>query len=257
MILLAGVCVQLGMWQFERLDERTDENAIVKEHLDKEPVPIDDVIGPEDDEVPVDNEWTPVTVSGTYDPEHQVVEKYQTRDSGPGVEIVTPLVTDAGTAVLVNRGWMESENNTASVDEIPAPEDGQVTVTGWLRVDSGADAGAVEPSDGQVRAVSSEGIETALPYDAFPGYVNVTAQELAPASPLEPEPRPDLGQGPHFFYGLQWFFFATLAVFGWFYFAWTEARPRSARRNNRNESTPTTQANTAPSATDDERLTAP
>ena len=35
---------------------------------------------------------------------------------------------------------------------------------------------------------------------------------------------PDLGNGPHFFYGLQWWFFGVLAVFGFFYLAYDERK---------------------------------
>ncbi|MGH3358226.1 MAG: SURF1 family cytochrome oxidase biogenesis protein [Nocardioidaceae bacterium] len=237
-IVLAGVCVRLGNWQFDRHAERKDENAIVREHLGGKPVAIDDVVAPDADAVPTESEWTTVTATGTYDTEHQVIEKYQTRDS-PGVEIVTPLVTESGTAVLVNRGWMDSPNTTATIENVPPPTDGTVTVTGWIRVDSGAEASAVEPVDGQVRAISSAGIETALPYDAYPGFVNLNQQQPAATGGLDPEPVPDLGQGPHFFYALQWYFFAGLAVFGWFYFAWTEAHPRSRRQGPSDAPPPT------------------
>ena len=228
-IVLSTVCIRLGNWQFDRHHERKDESAIIAAHLDEKPTPIDQVIDADGDAVSEDIEWTPVTVTGTYDTEHQVVEKYQTTDKGPGVDIVTPLVTESGHAVLVDRGWMESPNSSATLDDIPEPASGTVTVTGWLRVDSGADASAVEPTDGQVRAVSSAGIETALPYDAYPGYLNRTDQSPAADEALDPEPRPDMGQGPHFFYAIQWYFFAGLAIFGWFYFAWTEAHPRKRR----------------------------
>ena len=228
-VVLAAVCFRLGNWQLDRHHERKDENAQISAHLGQDPVPIDEVLDADGDSVSSDLEWTPVTVTGQYDAEHQVVEKYQTTDAGPGVDVVTPLVTESGTAVLIDRGWMESPNNSATLDDIPEPESGTVTVTGWLRVDSGAEAKAVEPVDGQVRAVSSDGIETALPYDAYPGYLNRTEQTPATDDGLDAEPRPDLGQGPHFFYAIQWYFFATLAVFGWFYFAWTEAHPRKRR----------------------------
>lgn len=229
MIVLAGVCVRLGNWQFDRLHERQDENALVSKHIDRDPVPIDDVVQPDADSVPADSEWTPVTATGHYDGERQVVEKYMTRDGVPGVEVITPLVTSSGTAVLVNRGWMEEADSTATVDELPPAPTGKVTLSGWIRVDSGADDRAIEPSDGQVRAISSEGIETALPYGAYPGYVNRLSQQPPADDRLDPEPTPDLGQGPHFFYAMQWYFFAILAVFGWFYFAWTEAHPKRRR----------------------------
>ena len=40
---------------------------------------------------------------------------------------------------------------------------------------------------------------------------------------------PDLGNGPHFFYGLQWWFFGLLAVFGFFYLAYDEWTRRGAQ----------------------------
>ncbi|UYM04968.1 SURF1 family cytochrome oxidase biogenesis protein [Solicola gregarius] len=246
-ILLAGVCVRLGNWQHDRHEQRKADNEIISAHLDESPRPIDDVLGSDDDSVPDDIEWTPVTVTGTYDTEREVVEKYQTRDEGPGVDVVTPLVTDSGIAVIVDRGWMSSPNNSAEVD-IPAPPSGKVTVTGWLRVDSAAEASAVEPTDGQVRAVSSTGMEAALPYDAYPGFVNRTDQDPAGDDGLEPEPRPDLGQGPHFFYAMQWYFFAGLAVFGWFYFAWSEAHPRTRRANRETPAEPATDRDGADAA---------
>ena len=60
------------------------------------------------------DEWRRVTVHGTWDDQHTVVLKYQTRDAGAGVEVVTPLVTASGDAVLVDRGWMATENSGAS-----------------------------------------------------------------------------------------------------------------------------------------------
>ena len=41
---------------------------------------------------------------------------------------------------------------------------------------------------------------------------------------------PDLGEGPHFFYGLQWWFFGLLAVFGFCYLAYDEWRGGAGRR---------------------------
>ena len=113
---------------------------------------------------------------------------------------------------------------------MPAPPAGQVTVTGWLRQDSGADDHAVEPLDGQVRAISSTGMATSVPYDLVSGYLNLRSQDPPAAEPLQLEPRPELGQGPHFFYALQWWFFGGLAVFGWFWFAWTELKERRTGR---------------------------
>ena len=52
---------------------------------------------------------------------------------------------------------------------------------------------------------------------------------------------PDLGNGPHFFYGLQWWFFGLLAVFGFFYLAYDEwSGGASNRRQNVRSMPPST-----------------
>ena len=43
---------------------------------------------------------------------------------------------------------------------------------------------------------------------------------------LAPVELPELDNGPHFFYGLQWWFFGVLALFGFGYLAWDERRKR-------------------------------
>jgi cytochrome oxidase assembly protein ShyY1 len=149
-----------------------------------------------------------------------------TRDGAPGVDVVTPLVLPDGTAVLVDRGWMPTDNTGARPDSIAAPPSGAVTVTGWLRPNNGAGRDAVRPNDGQVRAISSAGLSSFVGRELRDGFLNLRSQSPKAAGSLQLEPKPDLGQGPHFFYALQWWFFALLAVSGYVYFAVVEQRER-------------------------------
>ena len=152
-VLLAWLAVQLGQWQFHRLDERQQSNRIVATNLDRPPAPVDEVLSTR--RAPSDqDEWRRVTVHGTWDDQHTIVLKYQTRDQGAGVDVVTPLVTDDGAAVLVDRGWMPTENSGASRPELPEVTPGQVTVTGWVRRDATGSATKVS-DDLSTRAVSS------------------------------------------------------------------------------------------------------
>ncbi|MEV7396296.1 SURF1 family protein [Aeromicrobium sp. NPDC092404] len=223
-LVLAAVCTRLGFWQFHRLEHRLDQNTIVRAHLEQDPVELSQALRP-GDSVDDDSEFTQVQATGTYDVEHEVTVKFTTRDGAPGVDVVTPFVLSSGEAVLVDRGWQESRNTVARPD-VPAPPAGEVTITGWLRKDSGAQGEAVRPIDGQIRAISSKGFARSVPYDLLEGYLNLRSEDPAPAEKLAAEPRPDLGQGPHFFYALQWWFFALLAVVGYFWFARSEAKER-------------------------------
>ncbi len=223
--VLAGACIRLGDWQFDRLEERRAENRVIARHLAADPVPLTQVVR-RGGAVERADEWTRVRATGVYDVEHEIAVKFTTRDGAPGVDVVTPLVTSDGSAVLVNRGWMQTQNTTERPTDVPAPPPGAVTVTGWLRPDSDADVEAVRPVDGQVRAISSVGLAEAIPHPLVPGYVNLRSQQPPAAEPLQLEPMPDLGQGPHFFYGLQWWFFGGLALLGFVWFARVERRER-------------------------------
>jgi cytochrome oxidase assembly protein ShyY1 len=227
--LLAWLAVQLGQWQFHRLDDRKQDNRIVATNLDRPPAPVDTVLSTETAPSEQD-EWRRVTVHGRWDDEHTVVLKYQTRDQGAGVDVVTPLVTADGAAVLVDRGWMPTKNTGGSRPELPAVTPGKVTVTGWVRRD--ATGGATTVSDDlSTRAISSTSVAEVTPYPLYRGFVDLAEESPEPATELEPTELPDdTSNGPHFFYGLQWWFFGALAVFGFCYLAWDEARQRRQRR---------------------------
>lgn len=223
-IVLATVCTRLGFWQFHRLEQRLDQNKVITAHLKAAPVDLAQALKP-GAEVDDKSEFTRVRATGTYDLENQVTVKFTTRDGAPGVDVVTPFRLSSGQAVLVDRGWQESENTVAR-PAVPDPPAGEVTITGWLRQNNGADGDAIRPIKGQIRAISSVGFAKSVPYELLGGYLNLRSEDPAPATKLAAEPVPERGQGPHFFYALQWWFFALLAVVGYVWFARAEAKER-------------------------------
>ena len=229
--LLVALAWRLGVWQFDRLSEREDTNAVVARNVDADPVPADQVLAV-GEPVADDERWRRVTATGEYDESNTVVIRYRTREGRPGADIVVPLLTQDGPALLVDRGWLPTANRGAGVDDVPAPPGGEVTVTGWVRADDTGDATTV--TDGGARSISSVAISEALGLEVYGGFVDLESESPPPARPLDPAPLPDLGEGPHFFYGLQWWFFAALAVFGFCYLLydeWRGPRPRRGRRD--------------------------
>jgi len=226
--LLAWGATLLGQWQFHRLDDRRAENRLVKQNLAQPPVPIDELLAVAKAPDP-DHEGRKVIVHGTWDDRHTIVLKYQTRDGGAGVDVVTPLVTAAGPAVLVDRGWMATENSGATRPKLPTSPAGEVTVIGWIRKDAGGRASEV--NDLATRAISSTAAGKVLGYPLYGGFLDAETESPAPAKALGATELPDdNSEGPHFFYGLQWWFFGFLAVFGFGYLAydeWQQARRRA------------------------------
>jgi cytochrome oxidase assembly protein ShyY1 len=231
-VVLALACVRLGEWQFHRLHDREQRNGWSRANLAADPVPVEDVLAV-DAEVPPDKEWLRVRATGRYDEAATVVVRYQTRDGQSGIDLVTPLVTDAGTAVLVDRGWTATGNTGSLPTDLPAPPTGTVTVLGLVRAD--ATGRGIDVEGGSTRAISSRTIGPTLDYPVYAGFVDARTEDPAPSTDVIRPELPDLGEGPHLFYGIQWWFFAALAVFGFGYLAWDERRngARGERTNRR------------------------
>jgi cytochrome oxidase assembly protein ShyY1 len=226
--LLAVLAWRLGVWQFHRLEDRKATNAIVETNVAAARVPVGDVLRV-GDPVSASEEWKRVTATGRYDPTDTVVVRYRTRDGQAGADVVVPLRTEQGPVLLVDRGWIAAENGAAALSDVPPPPSGQVTVTGWVRVDDSGDSTHV--SDHSVRSISSSAIGDALGLEVYGGFIELDTETPAPQDALAKAELPDLSNGPHFFYGLQWWFFGLLAIFGFFYLLYDEWRgPRAPRR---------------------------
>lgn len=211
---LAALCVRLGFWQWHRMEHKKHLQAVIEKHLGGEAVPIDSLVRP-GHPITEDEEWTRVTATGRFDARREVTVKFTTRNGNAGADVVTPLVRADGSAVLVNRGWLATPNTNARPHDIPAPPSGRVSIEGWLRPDNQAGTNAVVPVDGQVRAIASHGLRDYVGRDLLPGFVNLQKPK---ASGLAPEPPPHVSHALNFFYALQWWFFAGLALIGPFWF---------------------------------------
>ncbi len=220
-VVLALGCVRLGEWQFQRLHDREQRNEWTRTNLAAAPAPVQDVMSVSRP-LPPQREWQRVRAVGRYDAAATVVVRYQTRDGRSGVDLVTPLVTSDGTAVLVDRGWVPSDNTGAAPSDLPVPPSGRVEVIGFARADGVGRSTEVE--DGSTRAISSREIGATLDEPVLGGFVDAEKETPPPADELVRAELPDLGNGPHFFYGLQWWFFAALAIGGFGYLVVDEFR---------------------------------
>jgi cytochrome oxidase assembly protein ShyY1 len=226
--LLAWVAWLLGEWQFHRLEDRKELNAIVARNTSAPTAPVSDVLEP-DRPVPASQQWRVVTATGTYATDDTVIVRYRTREGASGSDVVVPLVTPQGPALLVDRGWLATDNSGAEPVDVPAPPSGEVTVTGWVRVDATGDSTVVSAGSTDTlstRAISSDRIGQAIDREVYDGFIDLKSEDPAPRTPLEPAELPELDNGPHFFYGLQWWFFGVLAIAGFGYLAFDEWRGR-------------------------------
>jgi cytochrome oxidase assembly protein ShyY1 len=225
-VLCAWAAWLLGQWQFHRLADRKAENAVIERNERAPVAPVDDVMTTRP--VSDSQQYRRVQATGSYDTDNTVIVRYRTRDGASGVDVVVPLTTSSGDTLLVDRGWLATDNRGLDSADAPPPPLGTVTVVGRVRVD--ATGGSTTVVDHSTRAINSEAIGRAIDAPVYGGFVDLVSEDPAPAKKLEPAELPDLGNGPHFFYGLQWWFFGLLAIGGFIYLAIDEWRMSTGRK---------------------------
>ena len=207
---LVALMVNLGFWQLRRLDERKTLNAQITEHIATPVTDFRAVVTPNVDASSA--EWRLVRLTGTYDSEDMVLIVNRSQNGAAGRDIVMPLVLPDGHKVLVNRGFIP-----LTVDVPPTPA-GDVTVIGHVRPSQKRSAlGAIDPSDGQLtemQRIDIPRIDQQTPGTLEPMYVQLV-ESTPPEDVLSVVPLPELTNGPHLSYAFQWFFFSTVALFGW------------------------------------------
>jgi surfeit locus 1 family protein len=199
-LLVAAVCVRLGIWQLDRLAERRARNAEIRSALAEPPQVLTDA--------PADLAYRRVSATGTYDVARTLVLYGRPLDGAPGVHVLTPLRLSDGSAVLVDRGWVPSRGETEGV-ALPAPPAGRVQVEGVL-LPPEAD-GTLEGRT--VDRVDLVAIGSRLPYRLGDAYLLLREQRPSVEPPV-PAPPPELTDGPHLSYAFQWFAFAAIALVG-------------------------------------------
>lgn len=217
-LTLVVVMVNLGFWQLRRLDEKKDRNRRITSRSAQPARPISRVLTPRnsfDDAGPV--EFRPVTVTGHFRAAQELLVRSRSLADAPGSWVLTPLVMADGTAVVVNRGWISNEGR---FDAVPAPyraPSGEVTVTGLIRLtEVRGSFGPRDPLSGRLTNLARADIgrlQRQVPERLVPAWVQLQREAPEPTTRVPRVlPRPELTEGPHLSYAIQWFTFSLMAL---------------------------------------------
>ena len=229
-VFAAACYALLAPWQFSRNAEQQAQNSALTSSFTSKPVPLDQLV-PAGAEPSGNAVWRLVTMTGTYQPAGEAMARLRTVQGEPAFEIVTPFKLTDGRTVLVDRGH-ESPQAGRSVPEYLAPPTGQVTITARAQHDEPADKRPTFLDTGkrQLYSINAGTVAAATGVRLDPGYYQLDANQpgvvKGGAIPL-----PQLDDGPYFSYAIQWLIFGSMALFGWGYFSWREARPGGALDN--------------------------
>ncbi len=231
-IMLVVLMVNLSFWQFRRLDERQHFNDQVGTRTTQPVVPFSEVV-PAAATQPDAVEWRTVTASGTYLADAQVIVINRSQAGAAGYAVITPLQMGDGRLLLVNRGFM------VETQSVPAPPSGTVDVTGRIRRSERRVFGQTsDPSGGvltELQRIDIDRLAQQMPSPTAQVYLDLLSSTPSQGNAPAPVPKPDLSDGPHLSYAVQWLIFSMLAIVGWML-----AVRRSAQQYQRHRRAPST-----------------
>lgn len=226
-ILFAGFTA-LGVWQVQRLFWKLDLIEQVETRVGAAPVVAP---APSTPVTAADDQYRHVRVIGTFDHSKEVLSMAVT-EMGPGFWVLTPLMTDQGFSVLINRGFVAPEFS----DPATRP-DGQVegvqTVAGLLRI-SEPEGGFMRSNDPVAdkwysRDVAAMAKARQLDGTVAPYFIDADASDQV-------WPRGGMTvikfTNHHLVYALTWFGLAGMSIFGY----WLVRREHRRRQTRPNES---------------------
>lgn len=122
-LFFCALFVALGYWQLQRAASQETHAAILLERAHQGALSVVQLarLTNMDD--------MPLRARGHFDNAHSLLLDNRVLNGRAGYELLTPFITDTGTALLVNRGWLPRGANRNILPTIP-PISGEVQVSG-------------------------------------------------------------------------------------------------------------------------------
>lgn len=225
--LFMVACVFLGQWQMDRRDQAREEIDRIVTNYDEAPVPFAEASGlfVDPDE---EDEWTVVEATGEYLEDDMLLARNRGHGGSVGYEQLVPFRLSAGASagetVVLSRGWLPTHSEDGSQPAtLPAPPQGEVDLV--LRLKPGEPEIDRDAPAGQLASVDLNEYQEEVDYELLTGAYGLMAEESpAPEETPHQLARPELDEGPHLSYSMQWIAFGLLGFIGWGYAARVQAR---------------------------------
>ncbi len=223
--VFSSACWFLSQWQFARQKEVIAANAIIQKNYNANPVPLESVLK-------VHQAWNnhlefkPVVLAGHYIPFDEYLVRNRPNNGSPGFLQLVAFMTTNHTIIWVDRGWLATGNKTDKPDFVPAVDEKQRVIVLRLRANEAPDnrtAPLRELPNIDLPLASKEITSNNVYLQSYGRLVNETPSLLRGSDLGEP----DLTEGNHLSYALQWLAFALMA-FGAVFWNISQDRRRRA-----------------------------
>lgn len=206
-LALIFLCLIAAQWQYHRGVDRHARNSLIEANIAAPEMSL--VAATRDLKK---NEWRIVRTSGRFDSSQTILLRNRYFEGKYGFEYLTLFVTPDGAKFWIDRGWLVAGKDALTAPIVPVTPTGMVELVGRLRLDTSLPQGSffALPTSGD-ELVSKWNAQNAV--ETEPYYLDLQSGSWLSAVKV-PAQLPELSDGPHMAYALQWVFFAGLVGYG-------------------------------------------
>jgi len=207
-IALVLLCLWAAQWQYQRGVDRHARNTLIAEQSQLPSIKFQDLTGDI-----ATYEWRRISLQGHFDDKNQILLRNRYHDGMYGFEQLTLFIFD-GRKIWVDRGWVKAGSDATVPPELQPTNEGPISIDGRLRLDSSLPRGKffAVANDSERNLVSQLDARKGIQTEKF--YIDLISATDAAMNPQVPVELPELSDGPHMAYALQWIFFAGLVLYG-------------------------------------------
>ena len=207
LLLIAG-CLWASQWQFKRGVDRHHLNAMIESQLKLPAIDLSEV-----QKNFTAFEWRTVKTNGVFNADKQILLKNRYFEGVYGYEVLTRFTTTDSRSFWVDRGWVKAGKDASTAPVVTKPPTEMVTIKARLRLDRSLPQGAFfalpASGGGMISKLNAQADSTSEGF--YLDLISGSAQSLTPEVAAQV---PELSDGPHLAYALQWIFFAGLIIYG-------------------------------------------
>ena len=207
-LALICLCLIAAQWQYNRGIDRHARNSMIEANI---AAPIISLTSAASDLMK--NEWRTVSTAGSFDASQTILLRNRYFEGKYGFEFLTLFTSSKGEKFWVDRGWIVAGKDALTAPIIPNTPAGTVEITGRLRLDTSLPRGSffALPASGS-GLISKWNAQNEVVTEGF--YLDLLNGSTTDLTPNVAAQLPELSDGPHMAYALQWVFFAGLVGYG-------------------------------------------
>ncbi len=214
-LLLIFGCAQGALWQYERYEIRHANNELIRENISMPALLSEDDLS---SETASDIAWRSISLNGKFDPSKEFLIRNRYHEGKYGFGVITLFISESGKRYWIDRGWVIAGRDAQTPPVVQKVDSLPIEITARVRtseIESRVQGSvfALPGADSTPKLVkwnSEQAIETE------PIYFDLISSSNPEVTPEVATAPPELSDGPHLAYSLQWILFIFLVLFAWY-----------------------------------------